>query len=104
MTPAVKKLCDDFASALDRAIAVGVNARLEMALVGLPATHLTAPGLRAKATVRAARRKGPIQLCPAPRCAARAAPVYGMLCTKHKGTPKPIVAKWREARRARKGG
>lgn len=47
------------------------------------------------------RRKGPIQLCPAPKCKNRAAPVYGMLCGDHKGAPKKTVAKWREARRAK---
>jgi len=45
------------------------------------------------------RKKGPIQLCPAPGCTGRAAPVFGMLCGKHKGAPKATVAKWREARR-----
>jgi hypothetical protein len=48
------------------------------------------------------RRKGPIQLCPVPRCKERAAPVFGMLCAKHKSTPKKLVAKYRAARRARK--
>jgi transposase len=45
------------------------------------------------------RKKGPIQLCPAPGCKERAAPVFGMVCKKHKGAPKATVAKWREARR-----
>lgn len=45
------------------------------------------------------RKKGPIQLCPAPGCKERAAPVFGMVCAKHKGTAKSTIAKWREARR-----
>ena len=45
------------------------------------------------------RKKGPIQLCPAPGCKSPAAPVFGMLCAKHKETPKATVAKWHEARR-----
>lgn len=56
----------------------------------------TKPG--SKPTIKA-RKKGPIQLCPSPGCRERAAPVYGMLCKKHKGVSKTIVAKWREARR-----
>ncbi len=48
------------------------------------------------------RRKGPIQLCPVPRCKNRAAPIFGMLCSAHKDTPKKLVAKYREARRAKK--
>ena len=48
------------------------------------------------------RRKGPIQLCPAPGCKERAAPVFGMVCRTHKGTAKATVAKWRVARKKAK--
>src|SRR5450755_3997000 len=61
------------------------------------------PGSGVKtAAVRRQRRKGPIQLCPVPGCTNRAAPVFGMVCSKliylHKATTK----KYREARRAKK--
>jgi hypothetical protein len=48
------------------------------------------------------RRKGPIQLCPVPGCSNRAAPVFGMVCAKHKDLPKAAIKKYREARRAKK--
>jgi len=48
------------------------------------------------------RRKGPIQLCPVPGCPNRAAPVFGMVCSKHKDLPKASIKKYREARRAKK--
>jgi hypothetical protein len=48
------------------------------------------------------RKKGPIQLCPVPKCTNRAAPVFGMVCVKHKGLPKAQIKKYREARRAAK--
>ena len=48
------------------------------------------------------RRKGPIQLCPVPGCNNRAAPVFGMVCAKHKDLPKADIKKYREARRAQK--
>jgi len=48
------------------------------------------------------RRKGPIQLCPVPGCQNRAAPVFGMVCAKHKDLPKAAIKKYREARRAKK--
>jgi hypothetical protein len=51
---------------------------------------------------RRARRKGPIQMCPVPGCGNRAAPVFGMVCAKHKNLPKATVKKYREQRRARK--
>jgi hypothetical protein len=48
------------------------------------------------------RRKAPIQLCPVPGCTNRAAPVFGMVCSKHKGLPKAEIRKFREARRAQR--
>jgi hypothetical protein len=48
------------------------------------------------------RRKGPIQLCPVPGCGNRAAPVFGMVCAKHKDLPKAAIKKYRDARRAKK--
>ncbi|HET6146354.1 MAG TPA: hypothetical protein VFH68_02395 [Polyangia bacterium] len=48
------------------------------------------------------RRKAPIQLCPVPGCTNRAAPVFGMVCAKHKDLPKAEIRKYREARRARR--
>jgi hypothetical protein len=51
---------------------------------------------------RRKRRKGPIQLCPVPGCPNRAAPVFGMVCAKHKDLPKAEIKKYREQRRAQK--
>jgi hypothetical protein len=51
---------------------------------------------------RSERRKGPIQLCPVPGCKNRAAPVFGMVCAKHKDLPKAKIKKYREQRRAKK--
>jgi hypothetical protein len=48
------------------------------------------------------RRKAPIQLCPVPGCTNRAAPVFGMVCSKHRDLPKMEIRKFREARRAKK--
>ena len=48
------------------------------------------------------RKKPPIQLCPVPGCNNRAAPVFGMVCSKHKDLPRADIKKYREARRAAK--
>jgi hypothetical protein len=48
------------------------------------------------------RKKAPIQLCPVPGCSNRAAPVFGMVCAKHKDLPKLEIRKFREARRAQR--
>lgn len=64
----------------------------------------TAPPASAKVLPFARpRKKAPIQLCPAPACANRAAPVFGMLCAGHKNVPKATVRAWRAERRLRKG-
>ena len=48
------------------------------------------------------RRKLPRQLCPVPGCKNTAAPVFGMVCGKHKDVSKAQIAKYRQARRAKK--
>jgi hypothetical protein len=48
-----------------------------------------------------ARRRAK-QLCPVPGCTNPAAPVFGMVCAKHKDVPKAQIKKYREARRAAK--
>jgi hypothetical protein len=51
---------------------------------------------------RRTRRRGPKQLCPVPGCKNPAAPVFGMVCSKHKDLPKAKIKKYREMRRAKK--
>jgi len=48
------------------------------------------------------RRKAPKQLCPVPGCKNPAAPVFGMVCAKHKDISKAKIKQFRELRRARK--
>jgi hypothetical protein len=47
------------------------------------------------------RRKGPKQLCPVPGCKNPAAPVFGMVCAKHKDVAKAKIKKYRAARRTK---
>jgi hypothetical protein len=58
------------------------------------AMALTASGNR--------RKKPPRQLCPVPGCKNPAAPVFGMVCAKHKDVPKAKIKEYREVRRAKK--
>ncbi len=46
------------------------------------------------------RKKAPKQLCPVPGCKNPAAPVFGMVCAKHKDIPKAKIKAFREKRRA----
>ncbi len=49
-------------------------------------------------------RRRPKQLCPVPKCTGLAAPVFGMVCSKHKDMPKAKIAEFRAKRRAAKAG
>jgi hypothetical protein len=66
------------------------------------------PGRPAKispiAIGKKARKKPPRQLCPVPGCKNPAAPVFGMVCAKHKDVAKTKIKKYREARKAKKLG
>jgi hypothetical protein len=50
----------------------------------------------------AAVRRRPKQLCPVPGCNNPAAPVFGMVCAKHKDVSKAQIKKYRADRRAAK--
>jgi hypothetical protein len=58
----------------------------------------------AKAPAMKPRKKAPRQLCPVPGCTNPAAPVFGMVCAKHKNVAKSKIKKYREARKAKKLG
>ena len=57
---------------------------------------------KAKAKAKAVKAKKPRkkQLCPVPRCKGLAAPIFGMVCSKHKDVAKSKIAKFRKARKA----
>ena len=58
--------------------------------------------LTAITSIAKKRKKGPRQLCPVPGCKNPAAPVFGMVCAKHKDVAKSKIKKYREARKAKK--
>jgi hypothetical protein len=49
-------------------------------------------------------KRRPKQLCPVPGCTGLAAPVFGMVCAKHKDMPKTKIKEFRAQRRAAKAG
>lgn len=97
----IRSLIEDFTNqlsslleqdALERARAV-----VESALGGGGGRRGAGAGVK---LLSGARR--PKQLCPVPGCKNPAAPVFGMVCAKHKDISKAQIAKYREARRAKK--
>ena len=50
------------------------------------------------------RKKRPKQFCPVPVCKGVAAPVFGMVCSAHKGMAKAKIMKFRQERKLAKVG
>ena len=106
----IKAVVNRFAERLRALIDEDAMERARVAVLdafGMPARR--GPGRPAKAvsarpTIKVERRKLPRQLCPVPGCKNPAAPIFGMVCAKHKGVAKSKIRKYREARRAKKLG
>jgi hypothetical protein len=58
-------------------------------------------GLGAPGRPPASPRQRPVQYCPVPYCRGVAAPIFGMVCAKHKDVSKAKIRKYREARKGR---
>lgn len=102
----IRSLVEDFTNqltalvegqALDRARAA-VESALGVRRPGRPAK------VASIAMEMKARKKPPKQFCPVPGCKNPAAPVFGMVCAKHKDVAKAKIKKYREARKAKKLG
>ena len=102
----VRSLIEDFA---DQLTALVERQALDQARAAVEsALGIRRPGRPAKtmplAIGRPARKKPPTQFCPVPGCKNPAAPVFGMVCSKHKDVAKTKIKQYREARKARKLG
>ena len=110
----IQSIVDDFANQLSAFIEAQVVARARATVAtalgakrgpGRPPKLAKLAALSAPAIIVAGkkpRKKAPPQLCPVPGCKNRAAPIFGMVCSKHKDLPKAKVKQYREARRAKK--
>jgi hypothetical protein len=106
MVNELEKLVSDFAGRLTSVIegeALEKARRNVLAAFGVGAPRPVGRPPKARSTVTTkARKKPPLQLCPVPGCRNPAAPVFGMVCAKHKDVPKAKIKAYREARRAKK--
>lgn len=115
----IRVLIDEFVTRLVQTIEADAAQRVRNAVVGaLGATGgLSIPKRRGRPPKNALSatqsgfslllpaapvKRRPKQLCPVPGCKNPAAPVFGMVCSKHKDIPKPEIKKFREQRRASK--
>jgi hypothetical protein len=104
---AINSLTEAFARQLANLVEQAAAARIQSAILGGLAGR--GPGRPPKGAITplpvafgAPRKKAPKQLCPVPGCKNAAAPVFGMVCAKHKDLPKAKIKKYREDRRAAK--
>jgi len=96
----VSEFADQLSSLIEDHAMQRARAAVESALgVGNGARRRGRPP---KAMAPVASKKLPRQFCPVPGCKNPAAPVFGMVCAKHKDVPKAKITKYREARRAKK--
>lgn len=102
-------LVTDFATRLAAAVEAATTERVRAAILsGLDGGSVRrGPGRPRKNPVALGilstppRRKRPKQFCPVPGCKNVAAPVFGMVCSKHKDIPKAKIKQYRDARKAK---
>jgi hypothetical protein len=109
----IRALVQDFVTSLVAAVEQSTTQRIQAALMSgvngaplkrgpgrPPKNPLFAP--TALAVVRPTGKRRPKQLCPVPGCKNPAAPVFGMVCSKHKDIPKAKIKEYRDARKKAK--
>jgi hypothetical protein len=106
----IRSLVEGFVSQIVDAIEADNIRRVQAAVSAAFAGDLGGAqgGRPARAAVSAApaaatsSRRRPKQFCPVPGCTGVAAPVFGMVCAKHKDLPKAKIKEYRAERRATK--
>lgn len=108
----IRALVQNFVTSLVAAVEQTTTQRIQAALMsgvnGAPVRR--GPGRPPKnplftAAMLAPARPGkrrPKQLCPVPGCKNAAAPVFGMVCAKHKDIAKSKIKEYRDARKKAK--
>lgn len=111
--PTLQSLVTDFVNRLVSVVEAATRQRVQQAVLSAfngAANGASLPRRRGRppknpifgATLVAPVRRRPKQLCPVPGCTNPAAPVFGMVCAKHKDIPKAQIRKYRADRRAAK--
>lgn len=98
MNPEIRTLINNFIVQFTAVVREQVREEVIAGLGGSASASKALKGLVPNFTAKT-RRKGPIQLCPVPKCTERAAPVFGMVCAKHKGIAHRTIQKYRDLRR-----
>ncbi|MBN2575139.1 MAG: hypothetical protein JXP73_11310 [Deltaproteobacteria bacterium] len=107
MATDIRAMVEEFVGRLVAAVEADSVRRVQEAFAatfgaGAPNARAGGRASRAAAAPASLARRRPKQLCPVPGCAGVAAPVFGMVCAKHKDVPKAKIKEYRAARRAAK--
>jgi hypothetical protein len=98
----ITALAQNFVRQIMAAAESAAAVRIQNALASaFGAAQRRGPGRSKAASATAARKPAarPKQLCPVPGCTNPAAPVFGMVCAKHKDVPKAKIKKYRAERK-----
>jgi hypothetical protein len=101
----LRSLVEQFANRLAKFVDEAAMARARKAVehaLNAPGGRRTGRRGSTRGVAGTKSKKRPIQLCPVPRCRNAAAPIFGMVCAKHKDVPRSQIKLYRERRRARK--
>ena len=104
----IRSLVEGFVNQIVAAVEADSVSRVQQAVTSAFAGGAVVAGRSARsvalgAPVAAAPvRHRPKQFCPVPGCTGVAAPVFGMVCAKHKDMPKAKIKEFRAQRRAAK--
>ena len=109
----IRSLVEGFVNQIVSAVEADSVRRVQQAVTAAFAGNLGVPAHRGRpakgavvavAGVAAPIKHRPKQFCPVPGCTGVAAPVFGMVCSKHKDLSKAKIKEYRAQRRAAKSG
>jgi hypothetical protein len=104
----IRSLVEGFVSQIVAAVEADSVRRVQQAVTAAFSDGFSGaprrPGRPAGSAQSAPVRRRPKQFCPVPGCNGVAAPVFGMVCAKHKDMPKAKIKEFRAQRRAAKAG
>jgi hypothetical protein len=97
----ITALAENFVRQLVAATEAAAAQRIQAALANAFGVAQKRVPSRSVSVARPASKARPKQLCPVPGCKNPAAPVFGMVCAKHKDMPKAKIKKYRQERKAK---
>jgi hypothetical protein len=107
----IRSLVEGFVGQIVAAVEADSVRRVQQAVTAaLTDGAATAPRRSGRPVVTGAQvvsapvRRRAKQFCPVPNCTGVAAPVFGMVCAKHKDMPQAKIDEYRAQRRATKSG